>query len=231
MLEWYIGLAFAVKVDNWRGAKWMCPYKYMGGYEAKSPTFFKNAREDLENLRRFFELSPSEDFEEGMFSKRMSIISRKAYFCSSRGCANGDFGSVLTRKSWVSALIVPHIFPKRFSLFFIMSQLIIQGVEFDESTALPFAESGPQAGFPSPVLRSIKRKSTWIVSWFLIQKALFMLRWWAIRWSMPTSMPVIFSWWIAPSIFKWGYSGLHRGWRIYGEAHLCGGRSCATGTS
>ena len=36
----YIALAFAVEEDNRRGAKWMCPYKYMGGYEAKSPTFF-----------------------------------------------------------------------------------------------------------------------------------------------------------------------------------------------
>lgn len=80
------------------------------------PRFFKNAREDLENLRRFFELSPSEDFEEGMFSKKDEYyLEGKPYFCSSRGCANGDFGSVLTRKSWVSALVVPHIFPKRFS--------------------------------------------------------------------------------------------------------------------
>ncbi len=64
------------------------------------PRFFKNAREDLENLRRFFELSPSEDFEEGMFSKKDEYyLEGKPYFCSSRGCANGDFGSVLTRKS------------------------------------------------------------------------------------------------------------------------------------
>lgn len=39
-----------------------------------------------------------------------------------------------------------------------MSQLIIQGVEFDESTALPFAESGPQAGFPSPVPSQYQEK-------------------------------------------------------------------------
>ena len=64
------------------------------------PRFFKNAREDLENLRRFFELSPSENFEEGMFSKKDEYyLVGKPYFCSSRGCANGDFGSVLTRKS------------------------------------------------------------------------------------------------------------------------------------
>ena len=64
------------------------------------PRFFKNAREDLENLRRFFELSPSEDFEEGMLSKKDEYyLEGKPYFCSSRGCANGDFGSVLTRKS------------------------------------------------------------------------------------------------------------------------------------
>ena len=52
------------------------------------------------NLRRFFELSPSEDFEEGMFSKKDEYyLVGKPYFCSSRGGANGDFGSVLTRKS------------------------------------------------------------------------------------------------------------------------------------
>ena len=63
------------------------------------PRFFKNVRENLENLRRFFELSPSEDFEEGMFSKKDEhYFVGKPYFCSSRGCANGDFGSVLTRK-------------------------------------------------------------------------------------------------------------------------------------
>ena len=63
------------------------------------PRFFKNAREDLENLPRFFELSPSEDFEEGMFSKKDEYyLVGKPYFCSSRGGANGDFGSVLTRK-------------------------------------------------------------------------------------------------------------------------------------
>ena len=49
-------------------------------------------------------------------------------------------------------------FPKTIQLFFIMSQLIIQGVEFDESTALPFAESGPQAGFPSPVPSQYQEK-------------------------------------------------------------------------
>ena len=80
------------------------------------PRFSKNVRENLEKLRRFFALSPSEDFEEGMFSKKDEYyLVGKPYFCSSWGCANGDFGSVLTRKSWVSALIVPHIFPKRFS--------------------------------------------------------------------------------------------------------------------
>ena len=73
---------------------------YMGGYEAKSPTFSKNVRENLENLRRFFELSPSEDFEEGMFSKKDEYyLVRKPYFCSSRGGANGGFGSVVTRKT------------------------------------------------------------------------------------------------------------------------------------
>ena len=93
-------MAFAVEEDNRRGAKWMCPYKYMGGYEAKSPTFSKNVRENLENLRRFFELSPSEDFEEGMFSKKDEYyLVGKPYFCSSRGGANGALGSVLTRKS------------------------------------------------------------------------------------------------------------------------------------
>ena len=80
------------------------------------PRFFKNVRENLEKLRRFFELSPSEDFEEGMFSKKDEYyLVGKPYFCSSQGDANGDFGSVLTRKSCVSALVVPHIFPKRFS--------------------------------------------------------------------------------------------------------------------
>ena len=39
-----------------------------------------------------------------------------------------------------------------------MSQLIIQGIEFDEHTALPFAESGPQAGFPSPVASQYQEK-------------------------------------------------------------------------
>ena len=52
------------------------------------------------NLRRFFELSPSEDFEEGMFSKKDEYyLVGKPYFCSSRGGANGALGSVLTRKS------------------------------------------------------------------------------------------------------------------------------------
>lgn len=49
-------------------------------------------------------------------------------------------------------------FPTPIQLFFIMSQLIIQGVEFDESTALPFAESRPQAGFPSPVPSQYQEK-------------------------------------------------------------------------
>ena len=39
-----------------------------------------------------------------------------------------------------------------------MSQLIIQGIEFDAHTALPFAESGPQAGFPSPVASEYQEK-------------------------------------------------------------------------
>ena len=52
------------------------------------------------NLRRFFELSPSEDFEEGMFSKKDEYyLVGKPYFCSSRGGANGALCSVLTRKS------------------------------------------------------------------------------------------------------------------------------------
>ena len=64
------------------------------------PRFFKNVRENLENLPRFFELSPCEDFEEGMFSKKDEYyLVGKPYFCSSRGGANGDFGSVVTRKS------------------------------------------------------------------------------------------------------------------------------------
>ena len=63
------------------------------------PRFFKNVRENLENLRRFFELSPSEDFEEGMFSKKDEhYLVGKPYFCSSRGGANGAYSSVLTRK-------------------------------------------------------------------------------------------------------------------------------------
>ena len=64
------------------------------------PRFFKNVRENLENLPRFFELSPCEDCEEGMFSKKDEYyLVGKPYFCSSRGGANGDFGSVVTRKS------------------------------------------------------------------------------------------------------------------------------------
>ena len=85
---------------NRRGAKWMCPYKYMGGYEAKSPTFFEKRPRKFRKSPTFFELSPSEDFEEGMFSKKDEYyLEGKPYFCSSRGGANGDFGSVLTRES------------------------------------------------------------------------------------------------------------------------------------
>ena len=82
----------------------------------KSPTFFEKRPRNVGKTPTFFELSPSEDFEEGMFSKKDEYyLVGKPYFCSSRGGANGVFGSVLTRKSWVSALVVPHIIPKRFS--------------------------------------------------------------------------------------------------------------------
>ena len=74
--------------------------KSVGEKKKNVGDFPKNVGENLENLRRFFELSPSEDFEEGMFSKKDEYyLEGKPYFCSSRGCANGDFGSVLTRKS------------------------------------------------------------------------------------------------------------------------------------
>ena len=93
-------MAFAVEEGNRRSAKWMCPYKYMGGYEAKSPTFFQKRPRKFGKSPTFFELSPSEDFEEGMFSKKDEYyLVGKPYFCSSRGGANGDFGSVLTRES------------------------------------------------------------------------------------------------------------------------------------
>ena len=64
------------------------------------PRFSRNARENLEKLRRFFALSPSEDFEEGMFSKKDEYyLVGKPYFCSSRGCGNGAYSSVVTKKS------------------------------------------------------------------------------------------------------------------------------------
>lgn len=73
---------------------------YMGGYEAKSPTFFEKRPSKFGKSPTFFELSPSEDFEEGMFSKKDEYyLVGKPYFCSSRGGANGDFGSVLTTES------------------------------------------------------------------------------------------------------------------------------------
>lgn len=63
------------------------------------PRFPKTSEKIWKNSDVFFELSPSEDFEEGMFSKKDEYyLVGKPYFCSSRGCANGDFGSVLTRK-------------------------------------------------------------------------------------------------------------------------------------
>ena len=75
------------------------PLYVMGGYEAKSPTFFEKCPRKFGRTPTFFELSPSEDFEEGMFSKKDEhYLVGKPYFCSSRGGANGDFGSVLTRK-------------------------------------------------------------------------------------------------------------------------------------
>ena len=66
----------------------------------KSPTFSENSPRKYGKTPTFSELSPREDFEEGMFSKKDEYyLEGKPYFCSPRGCANGDFGSVLTRKS------------------------------------------------------------------------------------------------------------------------------------
>ena len=66
----------------------------------KSPTFSENSLRKFGKTPTFSELSRSEDFEEGMFSKKHEhYLVGKPYFCSSQGGANGDFGSVLTRKS------------------------------------------------------------------------------------------------------------------------------------
>ena len=48
---------------------------YMGGYEAKSPTFSKNVRENLENLRLFLSFLLAKISRKGCLAKRMSIIS------------------------------------------------------------------------------------------------------------------------------------------------------------
>ena len=53
----------------------VAPYKYMGGYEAKSPTFSKNVRENLENLRLFLSFLQAKISRKGCLAKRMSIIS------------------------------------------------------------------------------------------------------------------------------------------------------------
>jgi hypothetical protein len=42
----------------------------MRGYEVKSPTFFEKRPRKFGKTQMFFELSPREDFEEGMFSKK-----------------------------------------------------------------------------------------------------------------------------------------------------------------
>ena len=48
---------------------------YMGGYEAKSPTFFEKRPRKIENLRRFLSFLLAKISRKGCLAKRMSIIS------------------------------------------------------------------------------------------------------------------------------------------------------------